>query len=118
MSIAAIAEVMEFNADLFPPEGISPRAKQAYDVIIAFLIEQDLTFTGGCKVFSTPEEWQGEYGKNSLLVILYEGADVGDAFSYDRERYSLIEALDAKLAEIGLFSEQCTSYYSAVYEIG
>jgi len=117
MSISAIAEVMEFNSDLLPPEGISPRAKQAYDVILPFLIAHDLTFTGGCQVFHRPEDWDGDYGKGSVLVILYEGASAGNAFSYDREQYPLIEALDKELAKIGLFSEQCTTYYSAVYEI-
>ena len=114
---SVVAEVMEFNQDLLPPEGLSERGRQAYDIILSFLMEHDLTFTGGCPAFVHPDKWDGDYGKNSILIVLHDGGDVGRAFSLDKYEYDLVEAMDKKLEKIGLYSEQCTLYQSAIYEV-
>jgi hypothetical protein len=127
---AAVAQVMlDLPKDLAMPEGLSARGAQAWEVIVQFLVANGLTYTGGCGAFMDPKEWRergGEYGCESVLVVFHEGSEVGAAFSMDHcyERgggrassYAKLEAMQAELAKIGLFAEQCTRTYSAVYEI-
>lgn len=116
-AIKTIAEVMEFNSDLLPPDGLSERAMQAWACVTDFVAKHDLTYTGGCKAFHNPASWDGDYGKDSVLVVVYDGGSVGSAFDFDREDYATIEAMQSELAKLGLFSEQCTSWYSAIYEM-
>jgi hypothetical protein len=128
-SRAAVAQVMlDLPEDLKAPEGLSERSLQAWETIVQFLVANDLTYTGGCGAFMDPKEWKergGEYGTESVLVIFHEGSEVGQAFSMDDcyERgggancYAKLEAMSDELAKIGLFAEQCTRRYSAVYEI-
>ena len=70
--------------------------------------------------FYTPEAWRArgeEYGCDSLLVVRHEGGDLAPYFSYDYEAYQQIEQMRQRLAEIGLYAEQCTGWYSAIYRI-
>lgn len=106
--------------DLERPEGLSEKGNAAYYAIRYFLKEKHLEGTGGCKAFYSPAEWAARrerYGAKSELVIVYDGGDVGDAFSHDRECYGLIDQLATRLRELGLYSEECTGWYSAVYKI-
>lgn len=100
------------------PEGLSADGEKAYAAIAEFLRERDLLWSGGCKVFYSPEEWRkrGEkYGLTSELVIVHDGGDHAAAFSYDHEQYKVIDALRERLLPLGLYAEQCTSWYSAIY---
>lgn len=113
------------------PEGLSAEGVRAYETITAFLRERfdgDLPETGGCKTFYSPKEWAErgeEYGRSSVLIVVYEGSDVAPFFSldacYEQARpgksncYARQEAMADKLGAIGLYSEECTTWYCAVY---
>lgn len=130
-SRVAVAQVMlDLPNDFKAPEGLSKRGLAAWEVIVQFLVANGLTYTGGCGAFIDPKEWKargGEYGCESVLVVFHEGSEVGAAFSMDHcyehgggsaKSYAKLEAMSDELAKIGLFAEQCTRTYSAVYEIG
>lgn len=112
--------------DFARPDGLSEDGNKAYDLVSQYLKDNKLTFTGGCKLFHSPAEWDGDYGRKSVLIVVYEGAAAGRALSYDKayeyarpgvECYALLETLQEKLREAGLFFEQCTTFYSAIYKI-
>lgn len=124
---ADVVQVMlDLPEDMEMPEGLSARGFQAWQAIVQFLSKNGLIYTGGCKTFMDPKEWTGEYGKNSVLLVFHEGSEVGAAFSYDHcyehgggsaKGYAKLEAMQDELEKIGLFAEQCTLGYSAVYEV-
>jgi hypothetical protein len=101
------------------PADLSPLGKKAAEVIHQFFVDNDLTNHGGGGRFYSPQEWKGRdesYGLDSLLVITHDGGAHAAAFNIDYECYDLMEELREKLAAIGVFSEKCTSWYSAVYK--
>ena len=105
--------------DLQTPSDLTTLGKTACETIVAFLKKKKLTNTGGGKAFYSPKEWKerGEdYGTESELVVVHDGGDHARAFSWDYEDYTTIEALNVELAKIGLFAEQCTTWYSAIYK--
>jgi hypothetical protein len=129
------------NEDLKMPEGLDKDGESAYRTVVEYLEKHKLLFTGGCRVFYSPEEWKerGEqYGRESKLIVVYDGAEARYCFSMDacyehedfvqelidsglkvakRNRYALYEDMQAELSKIGLFFEECTGWYSAVYKI-
>ena len=132
MNAAAIAT----NHDLDMPEGLSEIGRRAYEIIVAYLAAHGRAETDGCKAFYTPAEWSAkgyEYGGRSHLVIAYDRGSLRPVFSMDaaydldcdhyqrtgksREPYALYEGLRVKLREAGLYFEECTRWYSAVYSI-
>lgn len=103
------------------PAGLTKKGREAATVIVDFLKEKGLTDHGGGGKFYTPKEWRkrGEcYGTNSLLIVTHDGGDHACAFNWDYEAYSVMEELTQRLAKIGVYVEQCTSWYSAIYSTG
>lgn len=113
------------NTTLDIPENLTGKGREAAETILAYLREREATYTGGCRTFYTPEEWaeRGEsYGRDSLLIVVYEGSDVAPFFSFDAcyrtgaaSDYEPCESMSAKLREVGCFPEQCTTWYTAIY---
>ena len=106
------------NPDLNIPDGLDKHGLAAVSVVRAVLDQHGATWTGGCRAFYTPAEWtdRGEsYGKDSLLIIVHDGGDVGGFFNYDKLRYERIEAMNKALERCGLRAEPCTSWYTAIY---
>ncbi len=108
--------------DLAMPPALDVKGETAYIIIRDFLKENNLVHTGGCRTFYSPKEWKErreEYGLTSKLIVVYDGSDVGIACSmdaaYETGSYELLESLNAKLKEHGLFMEECTCWYAAVY---
>jgi len=102
------------GTDLRRPEGLSARGEEAWRAVTSFLSERGLTQTGGCRAFYSPEEWRkrGEkYGVNSELVIVYDGGDVRAVCGMGRG------PVDDRLKALGLYIEECTGWYSAVYPV-
>ena len=100
------------------PEGLSPEGRRAAETIAAFLIERGLTYTGGCTTFDSPQQWKDrgeDYGRDGVLIVVYDGSAVGRAFSLDRYEYETVEAMRATLATVGVWPEECTCWYSAIY---
>ena len=108
------------NKDLTCPENLSPLGKRAHKAIMEVLRRHEMTYTGGCKAFWSPQEWKdrGEsYGHLSELVIVYDGGDLVPFFSPESvQGYVLYERMRAALEAVGLYWEQCTCWYSAIYE--
>lgn len=75
---------------------------------------------GGCRAFYAPEEWKDrgeEFGTMSDLVIVHDGGDLAPWFNLDYGRYGLNDRMQDALARKGLYVEQCTSWYSAIYPV-
>ncbi|WP_081343414.1 hypothetical protein [Mycobacteroides chelonae] len=102
------------------PEGLSTQGRQAAETIRDFLVVKNLAFHGGGGRFYTPAEWaaRGEsWGKDSLLVVTHDGGDHAPCFNPDYESPELITALRDALRNAGVWSEQCTSWYTAIYPL-
>lgn len=75
---------------------------------------------GGCRTFWTPKEWKDrgeQYGTEAVLIVVHDGGDMAPFFNYDYQCYSAIDALNEKLRGVGYYAEQCTSWYTAIYEL-
>lgn len=65
----------------------------------------------------TSEGWGGEYGKNAVLILEhYLGDPLWPYVNYDGGQYEKIERLADALSAAGFWVEDCTGWYSAVYE--
>lgn len=99
------------------PNGLSRTGKKAHKAVMAFLTKKGLTNDGGSKVFYSPSEWKArgeQYGVDSVLIVTHDGGDHAAAFTMDYG-YKLSEELTEALEKKGLWFEQCTGWYSAVY---
>ena len=77
--------------------------------------------------FYSPEQWAErgeEYGHKALLIIVHEGSELAPWFSLDAayqtgaaSDYDQVETMCQALEAIGLYAEQCTTWYSAIYAI-
>ena len=124
------------TADLDMPEDLAAPGRRAYEIIVAYLKERGFSDNGGCKAFYSPAEWaarEESYGTKSHLVVVYDGGAARPVFSMDaaydldcaiysetgktRKPYSLYEGMQDKLREAGLYFEECTGYYSAIYSV-
>lgn len=119
------------DGDLVMPDGLSDAGRRAHEIIVAYFKEHDLT-TGGAKTFWAPSEWTEEYGTDSHLIVAYSGS-MRAAFSMDaayeldcdhyqrtgkhREPYALYEGMQERLRAAGLYFEEQTLWYSAVYSV-
>lgn len=100
------------------PEDLTGKGRKAAEAILAFLRERGDAFTGGCRVFYSPEEWadRGEsYGRDSLLIVVHDGGNHAPYFNLDYCAYEAWEDMLAYLREHGVYAEQCTSWYTAIY---
>lgn len=120
-------------SDLDMPEGLSDAGRRAHAIIVAYLAEHGVKQAGQFQAFHSPASWDQEYGGRSHLVIDHRGGPLGPVFSMDaayehdcanyrrtgktREPYMLYQGMMDKLREAGLFFEDCTRRYSAVYSI-
>ena len=108
---------MKLDATLTIPKGLTRAGRKAAQAILAVLVADGSTETGGCRTFYSPREWKkrGElYGKDSLLIVVYDGGAVRDYFhSYDYK--ARMERMDAALAAAGFRHERCTGVYTSVY---
>jgi len=117
----------ETNRDLIMPDGLDEKGQKAHAIIIEYLKANKLTCTE-LRAFYAPAEWRerGEqYGTESHLIVMYDGAtSLQRVFSMDAcyamtrpgvDCYALYEGMQAKLGEAGLFFEECTRWYAAIY---
>ena len=106
-------------ADFALPADLQGQGRLAAEAMVAFWRAEGALDAGGCRVFFSPQEWTArgeEYGRASLLVVVHDGGMHAGSISYDREQYDRVAALDAALRPLGVYVEQCTSWYSAVYK--
>lgn len=58
------------------------------------------------------------YGEGAVMVLLHDSCDALAPYcNYDCGQYDKIQALTDALSEVGLYVEDCTGYYSGVYEV-
>ncbi len=103
------------------PDGIEPRARRAAELLIETVREEfGHEPSVGCQTFYSATDWRArgeEFGTKSLLVVVHDGGDMAPFLNYDYQSYKLIEKLDRKLRTIGVYAENCTCWYSAIYPI-
>lgn len=125
------------TSDLDKPEGLDADGEKAYAIVFAYLVSKGMIDTGGCKAFYSPAEWRKrgeEYGCTSKLIVVYDGGDLRPAFNMDAaydldcmvcdafggqppnyQPYSTYEGMQEALKAAGLYFEECTRWYAAVY---
>lgn len=68
----------------------------------------------------THAEWadRGEdYGNDAMFVLVHDGGPLAPYCNGDYEAYGAMEALREALEGLGLWAEQCTSWYTAIYPL-
>ena len=104
------------------PEGLSDIGKAAYKKIVRVL-ELSNIIDIDYKIFYSPQEWKdrGElYGLESHLIIVHDGGNICRFFNLDyamMDGYIKYEFMRTELEDSEIYTEQCTNWYSAVYEI-
>jgi hypothetical protein len=105
------------------PKGLSCKGQKAAEVIVAVIQKHTIDRNpdgGGCRAFYTPEEWTDReelYGQDSELVVCHDGGDAAAYFNYDYECYKMMDFMQRELERHGMYAEQCTSWYTAIYKI-
>jgi hypothetical protein len=100
------------------PDGLSALGQKAHKVIMRVLTAHEMTETGGCKSFYSPAEWRKrneKYGQGAELIVVYDGGSLYPFFNLDAECYELHDEMSNALKEAGLYVEECTGWYAAVY---
>ena len=72
------------------------------------------------QTFHSPKEWKkrGEiYGLGSVLILCHDGGCLSAYCDHAIGNYDAMERLRLCLEKKEFFVEQCTSWYSAIYEI-
>jgi hypothetical protein len=99
------------------PDGLSAKGRKAAETLVKLAGKG--ADGGGCRAFYTPEEWadRGEqYGLKSLLIICHDGGDLAPFLNWDYCAYAKTEKAITALSEHGVYAEQCTGWYTAIYE--
>lgn len=106
------------DPNLKTPDDASDLARMAAEAIRSILPGN--ASTGGCRAFYTPEEWaaRGEdYGTDSVLVVVHDGGCLAGYCNQAYTDYHSRERLRRALADLHLYPEQCTSWYTAIYPL-
>ena len=113
----ALAKEILNNVNLQMPDGLTFEGQKAWGVILTFLVEHKMTSTGGCKAFYSPAMWKarGEAYADGILVVVYDGGDLGPCFGLDHECYKLHEEMRQALEKAGFWAEEGTTWYSNIY---
>jgi len=134
-------EAMHNTKNLAMPERLDTDGKRAYSTIKKYLDNFSHIETGGCQTFYSPKEWEDrgeEYGIGSKLIVVYDGGDMRPYFNMDaaydghcmlaefyedvgdsllNDPYHSYESMQSALRKEGLYFEECTNWYAAVYKI-
>ncbi|WP_422626945.1 hypothetical protein [Rhodococcus sp. (in: high G+C Gram-positive bacteria)] len=101
------------------PDGLNPLGKTVAETIRKFFVDQQIDRHDGGGSFYSPQEWADrdeEYGLGSLLVITHDGGSHAVAFDPEYHGSGVQESFRKELSAIGVYVENCTSWYSAVYK--
>ena len=101
------------------PENLPELGRRAAEAIFNFCHRHDCHYTGGCRVFYSPVEWRSrqEPYHSNLLIVCHDGGEHKRAVTLDGEDYDTYEQLKQELSDIGVYLQQCTTWYSAVCAI-
>ncbi len=102
------------------PAGLGPDGKLAWAVVVDVLKKHELCWTGGCPAFRNPTDFGDvdKYGEGSVLVVVYDGGLVREAFEPRHHDQAPLEELQEALGAQGLFADVCTHWYAAIYPRG
>ena len=87
------------------------------EIILRLLAKYGLLYTGGCRLFYTPAEWQadgGKYSNNSVLVVSYDGADAKHLCNSSLAGKAK-QVLQDELDRIGLYFDEGTHWFGMVF---
>jgi len=106
------------------PPGLCPvgdRAARAIVRVAAVLAARSCRepTTGGHRAFFTPEEWLAsgeEYGRNAVLIVVHDGGDLAPCFNFAYEDEAAMRLALVILQRVGCWAEQCTGWYTAIYQ--
>jgi hypothetical protein len=118
--VSRVEHVSALSRDLEIPVDLSTVGLFAATAIYKLLEEDEALYTGGCKVFYSPQEWrrrQEDYGSDSELIVCHDGGGHAPYFNPDYGCYTQMERMRVVLERIGAYVEQCTCWYSAVYKV-
>lgn len=96
------------------------KARKAAEKILEVIKRHETPCSGGCKCFYSAQEWEErgeEHGQGAILIVCHDGGSQAKYFNWDYEQPNLISELSEELEELGVYAEQCTGWYSAVYEV-
>lgn len=104
------------------PDGLDAAGRAAHAAIMEVLRADDATYTGGCKSFYSPAEWQArreKYGCGSKPIVVYDGGALRPYFNMDADdgAYSFTTKMQTALGKVGLYAEECTGWYAAIYRV-
>jgi hypothetical protein len=120
---------MTNEQNIAEPEGLSKFGADAHREIMRVLDRHGCTDAGGCKAFYSPEEWRSrgeQYGLRAELIVVYDGGEFREFFSMDAcyanarpgiDCYAPMETMRKALERVGLFAEECTGWYAAIYNL-
>lgn len=107
----------------FSTDHLKGKSKKIADSITKWYTERfgEAPDGGGCKAFYSTKEWKDrgeDYGTESLLILCHDGGDLYYLCNYEAGCYKTIDDFQAFLQrEHGVYVEQCTPWYSAVYPV-
>lgn len=107
------------------PEGLCPKGKKAAEAIVR-MVELDAQrvgrapYTGGCRAFYSPKEWEekgNQYGQGALLIVVHDGGDLAPFFNQDYGDWVRFDRQTRTILRVGgVYTQSCTSWHSAIYE--
>ncbi len=104
---------------LAKPEGLSPAGEKAWEIICQFLVEKDLTNSGGCPVFYSPKQWREKrdhaLGSDAQVIVHHVTGDHRLVFASNADT-NWYEQLIERLAAHQLTCSQLSDAYSAVVQ--
>jgi len=95
-----------------------PTTAGVYTTLLDFAKEHEFEATNDD--FFTPQLWQArdeEYGTDSLLIVVHDGGEWAPYFNHDYGAWERMKDLQDYLLARGLYAEQCTGWYSAIYPV-
>lgn len=107
----------------FDTSNLSGKAKTIANSIVEWMTQRygEAPDGGGCRAFYSQKEWKerGEsYGSGSVLILCHDGGDLAPLCNWDYECYESMDKFKVFLKEKhGVYAEQCTSWYTAVYPL-
>ena len=107
-----------FNSDLKAPETITKTGARAWKVIVEYLTNREMDYTGGCKAFFTgleAEKYHGYKLADAVLVVHYDGGNLRYCFNRNWETTNLVDEMERALEDAGFCVQPSTNWASAIY---
>ena len=96
------------------------RSREAADLVISLVRDlagaDALASNHGITAFRDPATWPEKYGGKSLLIVVHDGPPLAPIFNWDYCEYERVDEMMKRMQAAGFICEQCTSWYSAIYD--